>query len=111
VQSDPTLLRQLLQNFMTNGLKYSRPGVPPVVRLTGSADDGGWRISVADNGRGIAAEDRGAVFDLFVRLPEGQDVAGSGIGLATCARIAETLGAHMEITDTAGGGTTFSICA
>ena len=111
VQSDPTLLRQLLQNFITNGLKYSRPDVPPVVRLTGSADDGGWRISVADNGRGIAAEDRGAVFDLFVRLPEGQDVAGSGIGLATCARIAEALGARIEITDTAGGGTTFTICA
>lgn len=109
VQTDPTLLRLLLQNFITNGLRFSRTDVPPVVRLTGSADNEGWRISVADNGRGIAAGDRGAVFDLFVRLPEGQDVAGSGIGLATCARIAETLDARIEITDTAGGGATFTI--
>jgi signal transduction histidine kinase len=109
VQTDPTLLRQLLQNLVTNGLKYSRTGVPPEVRITGGSAGAGWWVSVADNGRGIPQGERGAVFEPFVRLPSTQDVAGSGIGLATCARIAEALGARIEISDSDGGGTTFTI--
>ena len=111
VETDPTLLRQLLQNFVTNGLKYSRPDVPPHVVVRGHSDADGWSVAVQDNGRGIAAADRDHVFDLFVRLPDGQDVSGSGIGLATCARIADALNADIEITDSPGGGTTFTIRA
>ena len=66
-------------------------------------------MSVADNGRGIPEADRDAVFDLFVRLPGGRDVAGSGIGLATCARIAEALGGQITISDSDGGGVTFTL--
>jgi signal transduction histidine kinase len=111
VETDPTLLRQLLQNFVTNGLKYSRPDARPRVLVTGTDDADGWSVSVQDNGRGIAPADRDSVFDLFVRLPAGQDVSGSGIGLATCARIADALNASIDITDTPGGGTTFTISA
>lgn len=111
VETDPTLLRQLLQNFVTNGLKYSRNDVPPHVLVSGSSDRDGWWVAVQDNGRGIAAADRDHVFDLFVRLPDGQDVSGSGIGLATCARIADALNASIDITDSPGGGTTFTIRA
>jgi len=109
VQSDPTLVRQLVQNFLTNGLKYARPGVPPVVEVSGTAEGDAWSLSVSDNGRGIPAEDRAAVFELFVRLPGGRDVSGSGIGLAICARIAEALGAEITIADSPEGGTTFTI--
>ena len=109
VKTDSTLLRQLLQNFVTNGLKYSRPDVPPVVLVDGSVDASGWQVSVADNGRGIPEADRDAVFDLFVRLPGGRDIAGSGIGLATCARIAEALGGQITISDSDGGGVTFTL--
>ncbi|MFN2521914.1 MAG: ATP-binding protein [Mycobacteriales bacterium] len=111
VETDPTLLRQLLQNFVTNGLKYARPDVPPHVLVSGTGCPDGWSVSVQDNGRGIAAADRDHVFVLFVRLPDGQDVSGSGIGLATCARVAEALKARIEITDSPGGGTTFTISA
>lgn len=111
VQTDPTLLRQLLQNVVCNGLKYSRAGVAPVVSVTGEAHGAGWSVSVADNGRGIPAADRGAVFELFSRLPEGRDVGGSGIGLATCARIADALGATITLSDTPGGGTTLTLQA
>lgn len=106
VQTDPTLVRQLLQNVVSNGLKYHRPEVPPVVSITAEAREAGWSLSVADNGRGIPAAHRDAVFELFTRLPEGRDVSGSGIGLATCARIADALGGSLRICDTPGGGTT-----
>lgn len=109
VRTDPTLLRQLLQNFVTNGLKYSRPGVPPQVTVSGHADRNDWAVSVADNGRGIPVAERDRAFDPFVRLSAGMDVAGSGIGLATCARIADALGGSISVTDTANGGTTFTL--
>lgn len=109
VDSDPTLLRQLLQNFVTNGLKYGRPGVPPIVSVAGHSAADGWEVTVTDNGRGIPADDRDAVFEPFVRLTNGLDVRGSGIGLATCARVADALGGTIAITDTKGGGTTFTL--
>lgn len=109
VQSDPTLIRQLVQNFVTNALKYARPGVPPIVAVSGTAEGDSWSVTVADNGRGIPAEDRAVVFDLFVRLPGGRDVPGSGIGLATCAQIAEALGAAITVADSPTGGTTFTV--
>jgi signal transduction histidine kinase len=106
VATDPTLVRQLLQNLVSNGLKYSRPGVAPVVQVQGTAGDDGWSLSVTDNGRGIPTEDREAVFELFVRLPGGRDEAGSGIGLATCARITDALGGRLTLSDAPDGGTT-----
>jgi signal transduction histidine kinase len=109
VRTDPTLLRQLLQNLVSNALKYSREGVPPEVELRGEATAGGWCVAVADNGRGIPVENRAAVFELFTRLPETLSVSGSGIGLATCARIAEALHATIELGDTPGGGTTATV--
>ena len=108
VSTDRTLLCQLLQNLISNGLKYARPDVPPVVTVEGDADATGWRVRVIDNGRGIPVEERAGAFELFVRLPGGRDVAGTGIGLATCARIANALGGGITIDDAPGGGTTFT---
>ena len=109
VTTDATLISQLLQNLVSNGLKYARPDTPPIVTVAGSTGPSGWQLSVIDNGRGIPVEERGEVFGLFVRLPGGRDVSGSGIGLATCARIAASLGGTIDISDTAGGGTTFTL--
>jgi signal transduction histidine kinase len=111
VTSDPTLLRQLLQNLLSNAIKYARPDAPPRVEIMGGASGSSWFVSVSDNGRGIPAADRAHVFELFVRLPGAQDVEGSGIGLATCARIADALGARIDITDSPLGGTTVTVRA
>jgi signal transduction histidine kinase len=111
LESDPTLLRQLLQNLVSNGLKYNQPGVPPVVTVSGELYDGGWRVCVSDNGRGIPEQDRAGAFELFVRLPGGRDVGGNGIGLATCARIADALGGRITLSDVPGGGTTATLQA
>ncbi len=109
VISDPTLLRLLLLNLVSNAVKYARPGVVPVAAITGASSDGGWQVTVTDNGRGIPAADRERVFELFTRLRDTADVTGSGIGLATCARVAEALVGTLTIDDAPGGGTAVTL--
>lgn len=107
VTGDPTQLRVLLQNLVSNAVKFRRPDVPCEVRLTAEEDVHGWTLSVADNGIGIPVADRERVLDLFTRLRP--DIEGSGIGLATVRRIAAAHQASLEIDDTAGGGTTIYV--
>jgi signal transduction histidine kinase len=106
--ADPTLLRALLQNLIANAIKYSRPGTAP--RIAVLAETGDTQVlTVVDNGKGIAAEDRTRVLEPLVRLSREGDPSGTGIGLATCARIASAHGGSISITDTPGGGTTVRV--
>jgi signal transduction histidine kinase len=108
--TDATLIRQLLQNLVGNALKHSRRGVAPVVDVSAGADAARWWLQVADNGPGIPPDQRERVFDPFVRLPgthSGTGTAGSGIGVATCARIAEALGGTIVAGAAPGDGATF----
>lgn len=109
VPADPTLVRVLLLNLVSNAVKYARPGRPARVRVEGAAADGGWWLRVVDNGRGIAPEDRERAFELFTRLADAGDVPGSGIGLATCARVAQGLGGSLAIDDGDDGGTAVTL--
>ena len=104
VKGDPTQLRQLLQNLVTNSIKFHRPDVAPVVTVAATEDDGYWRVSVDDNGIGIAPEHRDEIFAMFSRLHHG-DRPGSGIGLAICARVVANHGGEIWAEDSAAGGT------
>lgn len=88
VGGDPTLLRILFQNLITNALKFRHPDRHPFVTVHAVPNGQHWDISVADNGRGFDPADVEAIFALFGRSQEGYKVPGSGIGLATCRRIA-----------------------
>ena len=85
VHADPDDMYSVLQNLLTNSVKFARPGVPPQVHISARRLPDAWRISVRDNGVGIPEERRVDVFSLFSRV--GDDVEGHGIGLATVARI------------------------
>jgi signal transduction histidine kinase len=93
VRADADQLYSALLNLLTNAVKFARPGVPPVVRVTSRRTDGGWRISVVDNGCGIPADRRAEVFSMFSRLDTA--VEGHGIGLATVRRIVEMHGGRV----------------
>jgi signal transduction histidine kinase len=86
VPGDATQLRQLLQNLITNAIKFRRVGVPPEVSVTAASEDDRWVVDVADNGIGIDPERRDEIFTMFSRLHHG-DRPGSGVGLAICARV------------------------
>jgi PAS domain S-box-containing protein len=53
VEADRPMLEQLLQNLISNAIKYKRSTVPPTIRITGERVEGGWKFAVADNGEGI----------------------------------------------------------
>ncbi|MGI5181283.1 sensor histidine kinase [Dactylosporangium sp. CA-152071] len=107
VYGDATQLRVLVQNLVSNSLKFRDRGRACHISITGSEDPDGWTFAVADNGIGMAEEDRPRVLEMFTRLRT--DVEGSGIGLATCQRIVEAHDARLVIDGTPGGGTTVRI--
>ena len=105
-----TLVAQLFQNLIANGVKFRRPGVPPVCRVTwGWADRaaGVVRFGVSDNGIGMPASRQGDVFGLFTRVHEDAEYEGTGIGLALCRRIVLAAGGEIWCESEEGVGTTF----
>ena len=105
VAGDAAQLRLVFRNLIANALKFGRPGVPPVVEVEASRAGEDWQFCVADNGVGIAADDREAVFGLFARSHP--TIPGSGIGLAICRRVVERLGGRIWIDERDGPGTAF----
>lgn len=103
---DPGQLRTLLQNLVANAVNYPSPDRDLKVRISGIANYHGATVLVADNGKGIAPEDRQRVLEPLVRLHREGDGQGSGLGLAICRRIAEAHGGELTLKETPGGGTT-----
>lgn len=106
VVGNRALLAQMLQNLVGNALKFARPDIEPVVEIAGAPQDGGTIISVRDNGIGIDVALRERAFAVFTRLHGGDAYPGSGIGLATCAKVVELHGGRIWIDDGIDGGIT-----
>jgi signal transduction histidine kinase len=106
LHADPLQLRALLQNLLSNALNYRSPERPLEIRVTAVSNYHGTAVLVADNGKGIRPEDRQRVLEPLVRLHREGDGPGSGLGLATCRRIAQAHGGDLTLTETPGGGTT-----
>ena len=102
VRADPDEMYSVMQNLLTNALKFTRPDVPPWVSITATPVTDAWRISVTDNGIGIPAEIRAEVFTLFSRARS--RVEGHGIGLGTVARTIGALGGRVGAEAVIGGG-------
>jgi len=106
VAGDFTQLRQLLQNLLTNAVKFRRPDVTPEVSVRASDDEREWTIRVEDNGLGVEPDDRERIFGMFNRVHQG-DRPGSGIGLAVCERVVANHGGHIWVEDGTDGGSAF----
>ncbi|AWN17791.1 ATP-binding protein [Salinisphaera sp. LB1] len=106
VSGDPVQLRLLFQNLIDNSIRYRRPETPPRIAITALAtapDNDTLRLRYSDNARG---------FDNPDAMLAGQDreaVAGTGIGLDLCRRIARRHRGDLEIAETHSQGTTFII--
>ncbi len=108
VVADEELLGRTVQNVVSNAVKYRHPDADPRIRLTAERDGSNVVLRVADNGIGIATEDRERVFGLLERLHR-VDVAGLGFGLAICKRIVEGLGGRIWIEENHPTGTVVAI--
>jgi signal transduction histidine kinase len=102
VRADADEMYSVLQNLLTNAVKYTRPGVSPEVRIRARPSADGWRISVIDNGTGIPEDRRVDVFSLFTRATGA--VPGHGIGLATVARLVKNHDGRVGIDSVPAGG-------
>jgi light-regulated signal transduction histidine kinase (bacteriophytochrome) len=108
VRADGTQLRQLFQNLIANGIKFSRPDTPPHVHVSARRDRSAWSFAISDNGIGIEAQYLDRIFVLFQRLHSRGEYPGTGIGLAICKKIIERHGGHIDVESQPGKGTTFS---
>lgn len=100
-------LRQLFQNLIGNAIKYRSPEEAPRIHVSAERDNGFWRISVRNNGIGIAPEYREMVFGMFKRLHTDGEYPGTGMGLAICHKIAERHGGRIQVESEPGEGSTF----
>jgi PAS domain S-box-containing protein len=102
-----TSLRQVFQNLISNGLKYSQNGVPPLIQIGCSDDDKQWVFSVKDNGIGIDPEYFEKIFIIFQRLHNKSEYSGTGMGLAVTKKIIESMGGKIWVESAEGQGSTF----
>ena len=92
---DPTRIRQVLINLISNAAKFSPPEAP--IELSAEEDAENVRIAVADHGPGVPEEKRAALFQRFGRLD--QTVEGTGLGLYICRGIARLHRGDLKLTD------------
>jgi signal transduction histidine kinase len=107
IAADPRRLRQVIDNLISNAVKYSPTGSR--VCLRAEKIPGGWRISVQDEGPGIELQDRKRLFQDFARLssrPTGGEKS-TGLGLAITRRVIEAHGGQVGVNSEPGQGATF----
>ncbi len=117
IDADPTQMRQVFQNLISNAIKFRQEDVAPVIRIfnrmvesTNKGEEGKklLEISIEDNGIGFDEKYTDRIFNIFQRL-EGQKYEGSGIGLAICKKIAVRHGGNITAKSEIGKGSTFII--
>lgn len=97
----------IMQNLISNALKYQSEERPTVVKVAAKDIGRYWQFSVADNGIGIAPEFFEKVFAIFQRLHGRNEYQGTGIGLALCARIIERYKGRIWVESQPGVGSQF----
>ena len=105
VTADRGKLKRVLDNLVSNAVKYGRPG--GAIALTAEEYEKGLVIQVSDNGKGISPQALGHVFDSFFRADTARtsSVPGSGLGLAICRSIVESHHGKIWLTSEEGEGT------
>lgn len=113
--------RQLLHNLVENALKFSRPGIPPIVKIAVTQVDGKslqnaefkdktyYHLQVSDNGIGFELVYKEKIFEVFQRLNTESEYRGTGIGLAIVKKIVENHKGFIDVTSEKGKGSVFNI--
>ena len=111
VKADRTHFKRLIDNLITNAIKFHKINESPKVFVSASSDEGGGkvRLSVKDNGIGFEPKFAEAIFEPFVRLQSPSQFSGNGIGLAAVKSICERHGWNVEAESFPGQGATFRV--
>jgi len=108
VTLDPTRLKQLLLNYLSNAIKFTDEGGTISIRIKPENPDT-FRLEVEDTGIGIRPEDLGRLFAVFQQLDGGmgKQYQGTGLGLALSKHLVEAQGGYVGVKSTPGQGSTF----
>jgi signal transduction histidine kinase len=110
VEADPTQMRQLFQNLISNALKFHKKDQAPEIELVAKpVRKDSWDIHVMDNGIGLGEEHKEKIFHPFVRLHGRSAFEGSGIGLAICKKIVTRHNGEIEVSCSNEKGSTFKV--
>ncbi len=104
---DPSMIRQVLTNLLSNALKYTHGRATAIIEIGGAKQQGKNIYYVKDNGIGFDSEDSDRLFGLFQRLQRSQEFEGTGIGLVVAKRIIEKHGGCIWAEGRVGEGATF----
>jgi PAS domain S-box-containing protein len=107
---DPSQMQSLIFNLVENGIKFHRPNVQPIVKVSAfPLDEQYYELVVSDNGIGISDENLEEIFHIFRRLHSEKSYPGTGVGLAICKKIAERHNGTIIATSIVGQGSTFRV--
>lgn len=113
IEADPSQMHQLFLNLIANALKFRRPGVTPSITIEGNVEVGESgavaRIAVADNGIGFEPRHAERIFGMFERLHGREEYDGTGVGLATCRKIAERHAGQLSAWGEPDAGAVFTL--
>jgi len=108
LEADPLRIKQIIANFISNAIKFTP--AEGLVELEAFCDDGLLRVSIKDNGVGLAVEDQERIFNAFTQAKNsGSFTGGSGLGLAICKKLAEHMGGNVFVESTLGKGSVFTL--
>ena len=103
IHGDRSLLRLVVENLVSNAIKFHKPGVAPKVFVQGTETETESVICVSDNGIGVPPADFERIFELFARLHLREKFEGTGLGLAIVKRIVEMHGGSIGISSSEAG--------
>jgi hypothetical protein len=108
IQSDPTRLRQILVNLLSNSAKFTKGGF---VLLRAWSEEGQLGVMVQDDGIGMSQAQQAKVFEEFVQADESttRKYGGTGLGLTLVKKFTELLGGRLSLQSKPGEGTTFTL--
>ena len=107
ISTHKTSFKQVLQNLISNALKFHSPNNNPVIKISAKSNKSNLEFCVADNGIGIKPEHQKSIFLIFSRLHNQNEFNGIGIGLAHCKKIVESLGGEIWVESEYGKGSQF----
>lgn len=118
VKASKVQMRQLFSNLISNAIKYSKTGIPPIIEIhqEENLDDEKSnqntkfvKVQIKDNGIGMEENHLLKIFIIFQRLHARNEYSGNGIGLAICKKIMENHSGNISVESTLNEGTTFNL--
>jgi len=107
VQAQQQVLTQMIFNLLSNAFKFHSRNSAPEVRLSAQPKNGAVRLTVRDNGIGIAPQHQQRIWQVFERLHDRESYPGTGIGLAIVHRAVERMQGNRGVESEVGKGSTF----